>query len=129
MKLKASVLLIEENEGLRKLLSSFLAQDFQLHSEKDGILALGYLFSANAPDVVVMSTEMVRISGFDLIEQIRANGLVGDVPIIVLASEEDDNVKQRCFDLGANAFFVKPFSPDQLHRTIHELIPVSVHEN
>lgn len=129
MKLKSSVLLIEDNDGLRRLLDRYLSQYFELLAAKDGVTGMQYLFSNNTPDVLVMSIDITGISGFELIEQLRANRLIGTLPIIVLSSENDESIRQRCFDLGVNACFDKPFSPDHLHQKIEELVPVSVYEN
>ena len=130
MKLKASILLIEDNEGLRRLLATYLsAQAFEVNAVKDGLAGMKYLFSADTPDLLILSIDIVGMSAFELIEQVRANGLIGAIPIIVLSSENDESIQQRCFDLGTDAFFTKPFSPDALHQKVQELVPVSVYDS
>lgn len=130
MKLKASILLIEDNEALRKLLSTYFSDlDFELNAVKDGLAGMKYLFSVNTPDILILSIDIVGMSAFELIEQVRANGLIGAIPIIIISSENDESIQQRCFDLGTDAFFTKPFSPDSLHNKVLELVPVPVYES
>ncbi len=130
MKLKASILLIEDNEGLRRLLSSYLTDlEYEVSAVKDGLAGMRCLFSANTPDLLILSVDIVGLSAFELIEQVRANGLIGAIPIIIVSSEKDESIQQRCADLGADAFFTKPFSPDVLHQKVLELVPAPVYEN
>jgi CheY-like chemotaxis protein len=59
---------------------------------------------------IVTDLEMRGMDGFELIERVRSGGAHRDVPIMVITGSSDPAAKDRVEQLGANAFFTKPYS-------------------
>lgn len=74
---------------------------------------------------VITDLHLPGLNGFDLIRHIRSR--LGEVqPIIfVVSGDTDPATPQRVLDLGADAFFVKPYSPSEVRRTLERLIHVT----
>jgi len=78
---------------------------------------------------IITDLHMPQMDGFELIERVRATAPEAYVPIIVLSGDSDPDTPLRVRQLGADAYFAKPYSPaavrDTLERLLHENSPPS----
>lgn len=95
----------------------------------DGEACLDYLFGrgefANAalPGLVLLDLHMPRLDGLGALRAIRAERRTARLPVVVLTTSKDEEDRVRSYDLGANAYIVKPVGFDNFTaalRTIHE---------
>jgi two-component system, response regulator len=59
------------------------------------------------PKLVLVDLKMPRVNGFELLQQIRSERELGQVPVVVLTSSREERDVQRAYDLGANGYVVK----------------------
>jgi CheY-like chemotaxis protein len=85
----------------------------------DEALALAREFH---PQLVVVDLEMPGLGGIEVTKQLRADSSFADVPIIILTSHDDDAHTKAGLDAGADAYIVKPFSPQELAGRVDELL-------
>jgi CheY-like chemotaxis protein len=71
------------------------------------------------PDVILLDVHLRRINGLDLLSAIRQDDQTRRIGVL-MASGMD--VSQRCMDLGANAFILKPYMPEDLLKKIRQVI-------
>lgn len=71
---------------------------------------------------VVTDLHLPRVDGFELIRAIRADRRHAHVPIIVTSADTDPRTPRRTFDIGANAYFAKPYSPSLVRRKLEQLL-------
>ncbi|HLH19231.1 MAG TPA: response regulator [Bryobacteraceae bacterium] len=71
---------------------------------------------------VVTDIRMPGMDGFALIRHIRADRKHFSIPIIVVSGDTDPETPARTSQLGANAFFAKPFSPVAVRKTLEKLL-------
>ena len=69
---------------------------------------------AEAPDVLLLDLMMPEVSGFDILEALRGDEALGDLPVIVLTSSTDAGTKLRALELGATDFLAKPVDQSEL---------------
>jgi CheY-like chemotaxis protein len=73
---------------------------------------------------IITDLHMPQMDGFELIARVRAAAGATHVPIIVISGDSDPETPERVRRLGADAYFVKPYSPaavrDKLERLLHE---------
>ena len=71
---------------------------------------------------VVTDLNMPRMDGFELIQRIRADSRLASTPIIVVSADTDPSTPRRVAELGACAFFPKPYSPAEVRRKLEQLL-------
>ncbi|MBZ5583819.1 MAG: response regulator [Acidobacteriia bacterium] len=75
-----------------------------------------------AISAVVTDIRMPGMDGFALIRHIRADRAHSAIPIVVVTGDTDPETLERTSQLGANAFFTKPFSPAAVRNTLEKLL-------
>jgi CheY-like chemotaxis protein len=90
--------------------------------------ALRILDRAGEPvSAVVTDLNMPRMDGFELIQRMRADHRLASVPIIVVSADTDPATPRRVAELGACAFFPKPYSPAEVRRKLEQLLDAGLH--
>ncbi|MFD1177882.1 response regulator transcription factor [Paenibacillus puldeungensis] len=105
------VLIVEDEFRIREVVSDYFIQDgWEVHEAENGSDALNW-FDSLYPDLVILDIMMPRIDGFEVCRQIRSRS---GVPIILLTAKSGDHDKILGFELGADDYVTKPFSPKVL---------------
>lgn len=95
----------------------------------DGEACLDYLFGRGAydrtalPGLLLLDLHMPRLDGLGALRAIRAHAATARLPVVILTTSKAEEDRVRCYDLGANAYIVKPVGFDNFTaalRTIHE---------
>jgi len=128
-RVRATVLLAEDDSELRALLEATLARrGHAVHAAPDG-REMGRMFSAVSrgelpvPDVVVMDQRMPFFSGLELLRALRLAQWT--VPVILMTGFGDHHVRARAQDLGAFELLDKPMSAQRLAAAIERAIASS----
>ena len=99
---------------MRKFLSGILSKNnYEVETAKNGQTAIEMLAQKDY-DTVITDLEMPQLSGYELIEQIRADSRWDTMPIIVLTGRASKQIEQQSLKLGANQFVIKPFKDKEL---------------
>ena len=112
-------LVVDDDRVLADVLAFTLRREgFQVIQAHDGEAALQY-WAEESPDLVVLDVNLPKLDGFRVCQRIREQG---DTPIVLLTvrGEEDDIV--HGFELGADDYVTKPFSPRQLVARAHAVL-------
>ena len=90
----------------------------------DGRKAIDYLEGENGGEVCVVLTDlnMPLVDGFELIAHIRTSHRFSKIPVLVLSGSTENGAAKRSIDLGANAFFAKPYSPLEVRQKLEDLL-------
>jgi DNA-binding response OmpR family regulator len=74
---------------------------------------------AEKPDAVLMDVHIAEADGMDLLQQIRRHPDLARLPVIMSSGMD---MEYECDKLGANAFILKPYAPEQLSNTLKKVI-------
>jgi CheY-like chemotaxis protein len=83
----------------------------------DGVEAIAYLKGEGKyadrkthpwPKLIVMDIKMPRLSGFEVLESVKQSPTLRRIPIVIVSSSDNPNDINRAYELGANAYMVKP---------------------
>jgi len=119
------ILLIEDNIDDERLTLRALRKNNIMNEvviAGDGQQALDYLFGlgnyagrdmAVMPSVVILDLKLPKLSGLEVLKQIRENDATSHVPVVVLTSSEDQSAVEESYKLGANSFIQKPTDPSE----------------
>ena len=114
------IILIEDNSVDAELAIKALRKDGafgEIHVLRDGAAALEYFFGMgkfkgrqikNLPSLVLLDLMIPKVSGFEVLELIRANKHTMYIPVVVFSSSSVDADILKAYQLGANAFIIKP---------------------
>jgi CheY-like chemotaxis protein len=104
------ILLVEDRESTIRLLQSALpSYGYQLHVARDGIEALAFVRETR-PALILMDIQLPGMSGLEVIQQIRDDPQVRQIPIIALTALVLPGDRERCLDAGADDYLPKPVS-------------------
>lgn len=112
------VLVVEDQREISSIIIKYLENegyDYQL--AEDGLSALD-AFSEDFFHLILLDVMMPGIDGFQVLSEIRK---VSNVPVIMLTARELEPDRIKGFDLGADDYVIKPFSPKELMRRIRAL--------
>ena len=74
------------------------------------------------PDLIMMDVRMPKLTGYEACRQIKQIDDVKDVPVIFLSAKGQDEEVQTGIEVGAVAYILKPFAPDELTRRVAEIL-------
>nr|WP_298409943.1 response regulator [uncultured Halomonas sp.] len=107
--------LVVDDEPNIVLSLEFLMQraGFEVATAEDGEQALA-LVAEQSPDLVLLDISLPGISGFDVLERLRADNTHSRLPIIMLTAHGREVEREKGFALGADDYITKPFSTQAL---------------
>lgn len=113
------ILLVEDNPNDAELTMAALAR-CQLLNEvthvRDGVEALQYLrgegkyagLNHGGPVVVLLDLKLPKLNGLEVLQEIRSDAALSSTPVVMLTSSREESDLVRSYELGVNAFVVKP---------------------
>jgi DNA-binding response OmpR family regulator len=109
-----SILVVDDDRKTVDLIKLYLENaGFGVELAYDGQHALD-LASARAFDLVILDLMLPRMDGLDVCHALRAGGLKGSVPVILLTARATEEDRVLGLEVGADDYVVKPFSPREL---------------
>ena len=116
------ILVVEDDLYMQAILKEFLSASYETIICNDGLHALAFMQNGNVPDLIISDLNVPKLSGLDLITQVKASDFFASVPIIILSGEESSEKRIKCLDAGADDFVVKPFNPAELESRIKVIL-------
>jgi CheY-like chemotaxis protein len=119
-KLMPTVLIADDDPRLSAALQFRLEQaGYEVYSAGSGRDILSQL-EIERPDLILLDLMMPDMSGLEVLEYLQADPELASIPVLVLTAWGHAAVQSRCLELGARAFFSKPFSLRELTATVDE---------
>jgi two-component system, response regulator len=128
-----TILLVEDNADDEALTFRALMKNnigSQLVVARDGAEALDYLFGIGqyagrdvklGPQVVLLDLNLPKISGLEVLRQLRANERTKHLPVVILTSSNEEQDRLRGYDNGANSYVRKPVDFNQFIESVRQL--------
>lgn len=96
---------------------------------EDGVEALDYLLRRGRfegrpegdPAVLLLDIKMPRMDGLEVLTELRKNDRFNHLPVVILSSSREESDLARSWDLGVNAYVVKPVDVDQFFEAVRTL--------
>ena len=108
-RLKRKVLLVDDEDSLRRVMKDLLEREGYIVSEaRDGVQALDQV-DRTGPDVIVLDLNLPGLDGYGVLSHLRSRPATADIPVVVLTAKGDEDNEVRVFELGADDFLTKPF--------------------
>lgn len=115
-----TILVVEDDREMNELQRELLATGgLDSVAAYTGRQALE-VFEDSAADAVLLDIMLPEMDGFEACARLRAAD--SDLPIVMVTALDSEECRRRGFDAGADAYFTKPFDPDEIIETLRTLI-------
>ncbi len=117
------IMIVDDEEHIGYLVKFQMERSgYEVTWKLDGRSALESIKSEH-PDLVILDNMIPGISGFEVLEIMKADATLNGIPVIILSSLAKEADLIKAFDLGAADYLTKPFSPGELLVRVKRLIP------
>ncbi|MBP3350875.1 MAG: diguanylate cyclase [Lachnospiraceae bacterium] len=116
-----SILLVDDDYMNCILAEHALKQEYQIVVRYSGKEALEYL-EKETPDLILMDIEMPGMNGKEVVNIIKGNKDLLNIPVIFLTADSNPLTEAECLTCGADDFIIKPFVPDVMKKRIEKVL-------
>lgn len=111
MKIKSSILIVDDDLINLQILEDTLGSNYQIHLVMDGLQALAFFAGGGHADLILSDVVMPNMDGYELCSHLKKSLTTQDIPLLFLSSLDSANDEERGLNLGAEDFIHKPISP------------------
>ncbi|NMM48488.1 hybrid sensor histidine kinase/response regulator transcription factor [Marinigracilibium pacificum] len=120
-KQKQTILIAEDNDDIRKFMSEFLSEDFNILKATNGVEALN-IVNDQKPDLIISDIIMPEMDGYQLCNNVKKGDETNHIPIILLTAKASEESQEAGYSSGADAYLAKPFDPVKLKMQIKNML-------
>lgn len=103
------ILVIDDTPpNLHLLITMLTRKGYATRGISDGLIALSEI-QTNPPDLVLLDINMPNIDGFEVCQQLKANEITREIPVIFISARDEVIDKVQAFDVGGVDYITKPF--------------------
>ncbi|NLD69671.1 MAG: phosphate regulon transcriptional regulatory protein PhoB [Limnobacter sp.] len=118
----ASILVVEDEPAIRELLELNLRHAGYVATSADSAEAARVQLETAVPDLLILDWMLPGQSGVDFARSLRAEARTRELPIMMLTARAQEGDKLQGFDVGADDYVTKPFSPRELLARVRALL-------
>lgn len=119
----ATIVMVDDEPITMEVVQAFLEdagyRNFVLIEKSSEAMAA---LERQRPDLLLLDLVMPQVSGFDILNAVRAHPKLNHLPVIILTSSSDNQDKLRALDLGATDFLAKPVDPSELRLRVRNTL-------
>ena len=120
------ILVVEDQSEISDIVSKYLAKEgYSVCVANNGFEALDY-FNKQDFHLVLLDIMLPGISGFDVLKEIRK---ISEIPVIMVTAKQEEIDRLKGFEIGADDYVIKPFSPRELMKRIQVFLKRIYHES
>ena len=118
---KEKVLVVDDEENIRRLLRSMLGNKYIVLEAKDGKAAID-IARSQKPDIILMDIMMPNMDGYTACHTIKQDPASKMIPVIMVTAVGQELNKKLAQEMGADGYITKPFSADELLRQVKQVL-------
>jgi signal transduction histidine kinase len=115
------ILIVEDNPDMRRLLADLVGREFRVRLARNGREGLERLRERH-PDLVLTDVMMPEMSGTELCAAIKGDPEIAGIPVVLVTSKAEREMKVEGLELGADDYVTKPFHPRELLARVRSLV-------
>ena len=117
------ILIAEDSPTMRSLIASTINAlgDYEIIEAANGFEALRIL-PREKVDLVITDINMPDINGLELVSFVKGNAMYRSTPLFIISTEGSARDREKGLALGAEAYLVKPFSPEDLQELVRRFL-------
>ena len=118
---KGKILVVDDEENVRRLLRSMLGNKYIVLEAKDGEVAID-IARSQKPDFILIDIMMPNIDGYTACYTIKQDPATKTIPIVMLTAVGQELNKKLAQEMGADGYITKPFSLLELLNTVERFL-------
>ena len=116
-----TILIVEDHPEIRQYIQDLIEPSYNILTASNGKRALKVLDSKSA-DLIITDLMMPWFDGFELLEKLKEDERLSNIPVLVLSARTSEEDKERVLAQGVNDFLYKPFNAKELMVRIKNLL-------
>ena len=123
---KNKILVADDESRMRKLIKDYLVrEDYEVVEAENGEQALDMFYMDSEISLIILDVMMPKVDGFAVLKEIRETS---SIPVLMLTAKGEENDVLNGFELGADEYINKPFSPKILMARVNAVLRRSTDE-
>lgn len=120
---RPTLLIVDDSVNVRRFLALTLEKaGYRVEQARDGQDAINQLEDGLLPQAIICDIEMPRLDGYGFLAKAKGHTDLQQIPVIMLTSRSGQKHRQLAMNLGANAYFSKPYNEHVLLQTLEQLV-------
>lgn len=117
---KNKILVADDESRMRKLIKDYLVrEDYEVIEAENGEQALDMFYMDSEISLIILDVMMPKVDGFAVLKEIRETS---SIPVLMLTAKGEENDVLNGFELGADEYINKPFSPKILMARVNAVL-------
>lgn len=128
--MKNKILVVDDAELNRDLLKTILEDEFFIETAEDGEQGMKILAEMTEEiKAVLLDLHMPKMNGFTFITEMKKQGWLEKIPVLVISGERSIEIENQCFELGVSDFIHKPFEPSLIKMRVKNTVDLFLYKN
>jgi two-component system, OmpR family, phosphate regulon response regulator PhoB len=116
------ILVVDDEPDIIALVAYHLARGgYRVSTASNGLEGLNAA-REESPALIVLDLMLPELSGFEVLEKLRADRTLAEIPVLMLTARRDEHDRVQGLSLGADDYLVKPFSPQELVLRVRNIL-------
>jgi DNA-binding response OmpR family regulator len=117
---KNKILVADDESRMRKLIKDYLVrEDYEVIEAENGEQALDMFYMDSEISLIILDVMMPKVDGFAVLKEVRETS---SIPVLMLTAKGEENDVLNGFELGADEYINKPFSPKILMARVNAVL-------
>ena len=120
---KNPILIVDDSELNREILSAMLSDHFQILTAADGEECINMLRRyKNSLSVILLDIVMPGMNGFDVLAYMNRHGILDEVPVIMISGDNSEGFVRRAYDMGVSDYISRPFDAKIVYQRVYNIV-------
>lgn len=120
---RAQILIVDDSKMNRELLSAMLEEEFNILEAENGEECIEMLrHYGTGISLVLLDIVMPGMNGFEVLSVMNQRNWIGDIPVIMISSEDADSYIRRAYELGVSDYISRPFDAKVVYQRVYNTI-------
>ncbi len=117
------ILIVDDSELILAMARDVLEEaGYEVFTATNGIEANSYIFSLNKPDLIILDVMLPMLDGNKKAKLLREKEFSRGIPILLLSSKTEDELKQLTMEAGADGYIRKPFAKEEMVSSVQRFL-------
>ncbi len=127
--MRNTVLIVDDVEINREILGNILSEDYRIVTAKDGINAMETVdIEKDNLVAILLDLVMPNMDGFEVLEELNEKGILNNIPVLVISTEDSRASEQECFSAGISDFIHKPFDSNVVRTRVNNTVSLYLYK-